>query len=103
MRSGQKLVDVDDDFAFGVPFAEVPQRFGHLTQPIATVDDRGDLACLIKLNEGRQVLRTKPNGQKPDLLAFGPSDQRPDEQDLQERGHRSADMQIPSPGLSEPL
>ena len=36
-----RLLEDDDDLAFGVPFAEIPQRFGHLIQPIAAVDDRG--------------------------------------------------------------
>jgi deazaflavin-dependent oxidoreductase (nitroreductase family) len=48
-----RLLDDDDDLAFGVSFAEIPQRFGHLVQLIAAVDDRGDLSRLEELNEGR--------------------------------------------------
>jgi hypothetical protein len=40
----RKLFDDDDDLAFGVPFAEIPQRLGHLTQPIPAVDNRRDLS-----------------------------------------------------------
>jgi hypothetical protein len=34
------------------------------------------------------VLRTLPDGQEPYLLARSSSDHRPDQQDLQQRGHR---------------
>jgi hypothetical protein len=57
-----KLLDDDDDLAFGVPFAEIPQRLGHFTQPVPAVDDRGDLGRLAELNHRRQVLRTEPDG-----------------------------------------
>src|SRR5262245_47084525 len=30
----QLLLGDDDDLAFGVSFAEIPQRFGHLVQPV---------------------------------------------------------------------
>jgi len=53
-----KLLDDDDDLAFGVPFAEIPQRLGHLTQPIPTVDNCSDLSRLAEINDRRQVLRT---------------------------------------------
>jgi hypothetical protein len=45
-----------------VPFAEIPQRLGHLTQPVPAVDDRSDLGRLAELNDRRQVLRTEPDG-----------------------------------------
>jgi hypothetical protein len=66
--AGQKLLDDDDDFAFSVPFAEIPQRLGHFTQPIATVDDRDDPSRLAKLNDGRQVLHAGPDGQETIFL-----------------------------------
>jgi hypothetical protein len=69
----RRLVENDGDLALGVPFAEIPQRFGHLAQPIAAVDDRGDLSRLAELHEGRQVLGTLPDGQEPYLLALASS------------------------------
>src|SRR5215207_3241393 len=54
----QELVEDGDELAFGVPFPEIPQRLGHLTQPIATVDDRHDPSCLAEPNQRRQALRT---------------------------------------------
>jgi hypothetical protein len=50
-----------------------------------------------------QVLRTLPKGQQAYLLAPGCPDQRPDQHDLQERGHRPANIQVAPPGFSEPL
>jgi hypothetical protein len=58
----QELLDDGDELAFGVPFAEIPQRLGHLRQPIATVDDRGDRSCLAEPNQRRQALHTWSNG-----------------------------------------
>ena len=52
----QRLVEDDDDLAFGVPFAEIPQRFEHLIQPVAAVDDDGDLSRLA----GRTPQRRAP-------------------------------------------
>jgi hypothetical protein len=57
---GQKLLDGDDDLALGVPFAEIPQRLGHLAQPVAAVDDRSDVSRLAELNQRRQALRSQP-------------------------------------------
>jgi hypothetical protein len=99
----QRLLEGHDDLAFGMPFAEIPKRFGHLIQPVAAVNDRGDLSRLDELNDGRQALRTLPDGQEPYLFALGPSDHRPDQQDLQERSHRPADIQIASPGHERAL
>jgi hypothetical protein len=48
----KRLVEDDDDLAFGVPIAQIPQRLGHLMQPIAAVDDRGDFSRLAEVNEG---------------------------------------------------
>src|SRR5215204_1823708 len=93
-----ELLDDDDVLALGVPFAEIPQRLGHLTQPIATVDDSSDLSGLAEFNDRRQVFRTQSNGKESYFLALGSSDQRPDQQNLQERSRRSANIQIPSPG-----
>jgi len=70
----QRLLEDDDNLAYGVPFAEIPQRFGYLVQPVAAVDDGGDLSRLAEFNEGRQVLRTLPDGQQPYLLASGTFD-----------------------------
>jgi hypothetical protein len=66
----QVLADDDDDLALGVPFAEVPQRLGHLTQPLATVDDRRDPSCLAELNDRRQALRTQSYDEESELLAL---------------------------------
>jgi hypothetical protein len=74
----QKLLDDSDELAFGVPFAEIPQCLGHLMQPIATVDDCSDLPCLAERNQRRQALRAESNGEESELLALGPSQQRPD-------------------------
>lgn len=49
----EKLIEDDDDLAFGVSFAEISLRFWYLTQRITTVDDRGDLSCLAEFNDGR--------------------------------------------------
>jgi len=54
----QELLDDGDELAFGVPFAEISQCLGHLRQPIATVDDRGDRSCLAEPNHRGQALRT---------------------------------------------
>jgi predicted transposase YbfD/YdcC len=54
----QELFDDGDELAFGVPFAEIPQRLGHLRQPIATLDDRRDRSRLAEPNQRPQVLRT---------------------------------------------
>jgi len=81
-----------------VPFTEIPHRLRHVTQLIATVDEDSDLSGLAKLNDRRQVLNTQSHDQEPQLLALGSSDQRPDQQNLQERGHRSADIQVPPAG-----
>ena len=56
--AGQKLFGDHDDLAFGVPFAEVPQGFGHLAQRVTAVNDCSDLSRLAELHEGRQVLYT---------------------------------------------
>src|SRR5688500_15502791 len=85
-----------NDLAFGVPFPEIPQRFRHLIQPILTVNDGSDLSRLAELNERRQMLRSEPNGEYSYLLAFGSSDQRPDQQDLQQRCYGTANVQIAS-------
>jgi hypothetical protein len=76
-RGRIKLLDDDDDLAFGVPFAAMPQRLGHLTQPVPAVDDRSDLCRLAELNNRRQVLRTEPDGQQTYLLARGSSGKGP--------------------------
>jgi hypothetical protein len=70
VAAAQKLPDDDDDLALGVPFAEVPQRLGHLTQPLATVDDRRDPSCLAELNDRRQALRTQSYDEESELLAL---------------------------------
>jgi len=43
------------------------------------------------------MLDAEPDSQQPDALAPGSSEHRPDHQDLQERGHRPAYIQITSP------
>ena len=67
--AGQKLFDDDDDFAFGVPFAEIPQRFGYPAQRVAAVDDDSDLPRLAELHQRRQVLHAEPDGQLPYVIA----------------------------------
>ena len=57
-----RLRDDDDDLAFGVPFAEVAQRLGHLAQPVPAVDDHRDLCRLAEPNDRRHVLYTWPDG-----------------------------------------
>jgi hypothetical protein len=55
-ESVRQLLGDDDDLAFGVPFAEIPQRLGHLAQPVPAVDDRRDLCRLAELNDRPHVL-----------------------------------------------
>ena len=47
---------------------------------------------------GSRCLDTEPDSQHSYLLAPGSSDQRPDQQDLQARGHRPANTQVTSSG-----
>ena len=48
--------------ALGAPLAEIPQRLGHLRQPIATVDDRHDPSGLAEPNH-------RPRRSAPDRTA----------------------------------
>ena len=55
-RARGRLLDGDDDFALGVPFAQVAQRLRYLAERIAAVDDRRDLPGLAQLDERSEVL-----------------------------------------------
>jgi hypothetical protein len=61
VRPRRTLPDGDDDLAFGVPFAQVAQRLGHLAERKAAIDDRSDLSRLAELDEGVQVLDAEPD------------------------------------------
>lgn len=67
--AGQKLLDGDDVLAFGVPFAEIPKRLGHLTQRIAAVDDRGDLPGLAELQRGARCCASSRTAKRRTFLS----------------------------------
>src|SRR4029450_2895842 len=102
LTGGRGLLDYDDDLALGVPFAEIPQRLRHLTEPVSAVDDSGDLSGGAELNEWRQVLHAQSDGQETYLLVPGPSGHGSDQQDLQERGQRTAGAEGVSAPASRP-
>src|SRR5215469_5054282 len=91
----EDLVDENDDLPFGVSFAEVLQCIGHLGQREATVDASGNLPSLAEFDDAVDVVHAEPYRQHSYLLAPA-SDQRTDQQELQDSSHRAAYGQISS-------